>query len=79
MVAYSSNCRTHFANTGVGPGLGPPDLPWDFARIATRTIGRELIMQYDIDRGAFVDRPRWKALSFFLEYRGVSVGQGQLS
>ena len=78
MVAYSSSRRTHFAITGVGQGPGVNHLTWGLARIAMRTIWRDLIMRFDYDAGDFVDRPRWEAVSFVLEYRGIRVGQGQL-
>ena len=78
MVAFGLNRRTHFAITGDEHGAGANHLTWGLARIAMRTIWRELIMRYDYDVGDFLDRPRWEAASFILEYRGVRLGQGQL-
>ena len=78
MVAFSTNRRTHLAIIGDGQGAGANQLTWELARGAMRTIWKELIMRYDADEGSFIFRPRWEAVSFTLEYRGVRVGQGQL-
>lgn len=78
MVAYGSDWRIHLDVAGVRQGPGIIELPWGLARIAMRTVWREILMRLQKKPGQFVDGPRWEALAFRLEYRSVSTGEGWL-
>ena len=77
MVAYSSG-PVSLGLTDVKQGPGREQLTWGMARIAIRTLWREVVMSFKADEGRFVDRPRFEKLSFVLIYRGVRIGLGLL-
>ena len=78
MVAYGSGDRVSLGLTDVKEGLGREKLTWGLARIAIRTLWREVVMSFKAEEGRFVDRPRFEKLSFILIYKGVRIGLGLL-
>ena len=78
MLAYGSGGQVSLGLTDVKEGLGREQLTWGLARIAMRTLWREVVMSFRADEGRFVDRPRFEELSFVLIYKGVRIGLGLL-
>lgn len=78
MVAYGSGHRVSLGLTDVKLGPGREKLTWGLARIAIRTLWRDIVMSFKVEEGRFVDIPRFEKLSFELTYKGVRIGLGLL-
>lgn len=76
MEAFSSDRQVRVRMHSVQEGTGVGTLTWKLASLALRTIFQHLVMGFQYSRGGFVDGPRWEAMSFLLDYKGVKVGQG---
>ncbi|KAL8843587.1 MAG: hypothetical protein Q9170_000091 [Blastenia crenularia] len=78
MAAWSSDRSTHLALDGGDREPAADQLTWSLARIGMRTVWREVVMGYNIERLDFVDGPRWETVTFTYEYKGVRIGRGWL-
>lgn len=76
MVAFSADGFVRLRLEGVqAGGPGPYLLSWGMARLALRTLWAQVVMGF---HGRYPVNPRWEAFSFFLEYRGVMIGEGYI-
>ncbi|KAL8794851.1 MAG: hypothetical protein Q9195_002563 [Heterodermia aff. obscurata] len=78
MVAYGSGYRISLGVTDVKEGPGMEQLTWGLARIAIKTLWREVVLSFKAEEGRFVDRPRFEKLRFVLIYKGMRIGLGLL-
>ena len=70
MVVYSIDQRVRLDVSSSGTG----ELTWERARLTVRELWREIF------KGSVVGPPpRWEAVSFLLEYRGLRIGHGFLA
>lgn len=78
MLALSTDARIRLQVKQVEEGAGTDLLTWDQARIAVRTVWREVVMGYSFDALRFVGEARWESVSFTIERKGVKIGTGSL-
>lgn len=79
LIAQGRRSAVRFGIRAVEQGTGRNQITWGHARMAIKTIWREIIMGISRDAPThYVQRSRWESLYLVFWYRGMKVGEGAL-